>query len=85
MRALENRIARLEATRAGPDNEFLVIHIRDFCSPIPPRARIGGPSGAVLNQRADETFEIFEARAVAAAKAAGYCFVAIDVPESMAA
>jgi hypothetical protein len=80
MRVLENRIARLESLRAGPDNNFLVVLISKFFSGGTPSARVGGNAGAILKQAPSETFEIFEARAIAAAKAAGDSFVAISVP-----
>jgi hypothetical protein len=81
-RTLETRIARLEATCAATDNDFLVVHISNFFGNALPNARIGGNSGTVLKQAPDELFETFEARAIAAAKAAGDRFVAITVPGS---
>jgi hypothetical protein len=71
MRALENRIARLEAMRAGSDDEFIVVHIAAFCSDDLSSARVGRNSGTVIKQAANESFETFEARAIVAAKAAG--------------
>jgi hypothetical protein len=78
MRALENRINRLEAQRSYSDNYFLVVLISKFFGSGMPSTRVGG---TLMKQAPDETFEIFEARAVAAAKAAGDSWrVAITVP-----
>jgi hypothetical protein len=79
MRTLENRVARLEAIRGDSDKDFMVVFITKFSSDAPPSARIGGNDDLPLEQAPGETFEIFEARAVATAKGAGKRFVAIEV------
>lgn len=85
MRTLENRIARLETLRAGAAEDFIVVHLRNFCSDEVPSARFGGYPGTTIKQVANEPFETFQARAIVAARAAGdHWGVAITVPESSA-
>jgi hypothetical protein len=61
------------------DGEFMVILVNNFCGDIVPHARLVG-GGALIEMAPDEPFETFKARAVAAAKASGANFVAINVP-----
>jgi hypothetical protein len=78
---MKRRSCIARTIRTGSDHDFLVVHLRDFCSDDLPHARIGNNSGTVIEQAPDESFEIFQARAIAAAKAAGDSWgVAITVP-----
>jgi hypothetical protein len=61
------------------DGEFMVIFVNNFSGDIVPYARLVG-GGALIEMAADEPFEVFKERAVAAAKAQGANFVAINVP-----
>jgi hypothetical protein len=56
----------------------LVVLLRNFSEEIVPHTRVGG---VLIEMAPDEPFETFEGRAVAAAKAAGINFVAINVPD----
>jgi hypothetical protein len=71
-----------EYRHGSSGDDFLVVHITNFFTATVPISRIGGPKGAVLEPAANETFQIFEARVIAAAKTAGHRFVAIEVPAS---
>jgi hypothetical protein len=74
---LRSRVARLEG--AASDDDFLAVIIRNFTINRPPHARIGGHGGAEISQRAFESLDEFERRAINAAKAAGDRFVAIEI------
>jgi hypothetical protein len=76
-RSLGARVARLESATSGDD--FLVVIIQNFSQDRVPYARIGGHGCAEISQSARESFDEFEARAIAAAKAAGDRFVAITL------
>jgi hypothetical protein len=69
-----------QCRRTGPEGEMLVVLLRNFTQEIVPHTRVGN---ALLEMAPDEPFEMFQARAVAAAKASGANFVAINVPDSM--
>jgi hypothetical protein len=73
-------LVREHRHRSGAPDDFLVVHITNFYTAVVASSRIGAPNSTMLEQAANETFEIFEARAIAAAKAAGHHFVAITVP-----
>jgi hypothetical protein len=67
--------------RLGLDDDFQVVRIRYFTGESRPQIRRGGKD-FLLKNMPDESFEMFEARVVAAAKAAGCRWVVITVPDS---
>jgi hypothetical protein len=69
-------IRKQKAIRSGPD-DFMVVHIQNFCSNKPSHTRIGAD---MIEQAPGEPFDAFEARAIAAAKAAGHAVVSITLP-----
>jgi hypothetical protein len=73
-------VIRREQGRRSDGGEMMVIIVNKFCKDfVVPKARI--VSGKALFEKApDEPFEVFKARAVAAARASGANFVAIEVP-----
>jgi len=78
---LKGRVARL--ARASSDDDFLVVILRSFSHTACLYARIGGKGGMEISQHAKESFDEFEARAIAAAKAAGDRCVAIEAYEPL--
>jgi hypothetical protein len=73
MSKLLDMIREQRRRRLGSD-DLMVVYLGKLC---PTAHREQRP----LEQAPDESFEIFEARAIAAAKAAGDCVVTITVPE----
>jgi hypothetical protein len=69
-------IRKQKAIRSGPD-DFMVVHIQNICSNKPSHTRIGAD---MIEQAPGEPFDAFEARAIAAAKAAGHAVVSITLP-----
>jgi len=69
-------IRKQKAIRSGPD-DFMVVHIQNFCSNKPSHTRIGAD---MIEQAPGEPFDAFEARAIAAAKSAGHAVVSITLP-----
>ncbi|MDR3420147.1 MAG: hypothetical protein P4L80_02715 [Xanthobacteraceae bacterium] len=85
MSKLIDLIREHRAGQSGSSNDFLVVHIQSFFNDVRPYARLSGYEGPVLvEQEAVETFEVFEGRVIAAAKAAGDQVVAIILPASRA-
>jgi hypothetical protein len=79
--SFRSRVTRLES--ATDDDAFLSVIIRNFTNNLPTQARIGGNDGVALSQRAGESLDEFEARAIVAAREAGDRFVAINVYEPL--